>query len=133
MMNAYSKVLVGSPRNPLLCRGRLFSTIPVNRVASVLKLNVGDEATAVKLDEKMKTMTEMMKEHKGFESATRYVCKKEWAYELSFIFKDVASLEAWKTSSTRNDKVHPYYEQAMKDCGIDESKVYGGARVVDSW
>jgi len=109
---------------------RPFSTIPV---ASVLKLNVGNEETAVKLDEKMKTMTEMMREHQGFESATRYVCKKEWAYELSFIFHDLQSFEAWKTSSTRNDKVHPFYEQAMKDCGIKEDSVYGGARVVDKW
>ena len=29
------------------------TTIPVNQVASVLRLNVGDEATAVKFDEKV--------------------------------------------------------------------------------
>ena len=42
-----------------------------------LKLNVGNEATAVKFDAKMKTMTEKMKAHPGFTHATRYVCKVE--------------------------------------------------------
>ncbi len=42
-----------------------------------LKLNVGNEATAVKFDAKMKTMTENMKAHPGFTHATRYVCKVE--------------------------------------------------------
>ena len=51
------------------------SEIPVTQVASVLKLNVGDEATALLMDSKMKEMTEMMRAHEGFEGATRYVCK----------------------------------------------------------
>jgi hypothetical protein len=44
------------PKQPMLSRSsftlsrRAFSSIPVNQVASVLKLNVGDEATAIKLD-----------------------------------------------------------------------------------
>jgi len=41
--------------------GRYFSAIQVNQVASVLKLNCGNEETAVKLDAKMKQMTEMMR------------------------------------------------------------------------
>ena len=111
---------------------RLMSTIPVTEVASVLKLNVGNEATAVKLDEHMKKMTEMMKEHQGFKEGVRYVCKSEWAYELSFIFGDAASFGAWKESETRN-KVHDFYLKALTDCGIEESAVYGGARVHDRW
>ena len=111
---------------------RSMSSIPVNQVASVLKLNVGDEATALKLDTHMKTMTEMMRAHEGFESATRYVCKTEWAYELSFIFGNLESFGAWKTSDTR-EKVHAFYLDALKDCGIDEEAVYGGARVHDKW
>jgi hypothetical protein len=46
-------------------------------VSCPLKLNVGNEATAVKFDAKMKTMTEKMKAHPGFTHATRYVCKVE--------------------------------------------------------
>lgn len=111
---------------------RPFSTIPVNKIASVLKLNVGNEATAVALDAQMKTMTEMMRKHKGFQSATRYVCKTEWAYELSFVFNDKDSFGAWRTSPTR-DEVHSFYLAALADCGIQESDVYGGARVVDTW
>ena len=106
--------------------------IPVCQIASVLKLNVGNEAKAIELDERMKEMTTMMKEHEGFESATRYVCKSEWAYELSFIFANPESFNSWKTSKTR-DKVHAYYLESLKQCGIEESNVYGGARVHDKW
>jgi antibiotic biosynthesis monooxygenase (ABM) superfamily enzyme len=111
---------------------RMSSTIPVTQVASVLKLNVGDEQTAVKLDGKMKEMTALMRKHEGFESATRYVCKSEWAYELSFIFDGGESFGAWKTSSTR-DEVHEFYVTALADCGIKEEDVYAGARVHDKW
>ena len=118
---------------PMLTRRFVQSaTIPVKQIASVLKLNVGDEATALKLDERMKVMTNMMRKHDGFESATRYVCKAEWAYELSFIFANPESFKAWKTSETR-DKVHDFYLESLKDCSIDEGTVYGGARVYDKW
>jgi len=98
----------------------------------VLKLNVGNEATAVKLDAKMKTMTEMMREHSGFKEGRRYVCKTEWAYELSFVFGNAESFGAWKDSATRA-KVHAFYEEALAECGIKEADVYGGARVHDTW
>ena len=117
---------------PIVIRNFSEKTIPVCQIASVLKLNVGNETTALKLDERMKEMTNMMREHDGFESATRYVCKSEWAYELSFIFANPESFNAWKTSTTR-DKVHQFYLESLKQCDIEESKVYGGARVHDKW
>jgi hypothetical protein len=60
------------------------------------------------------------------------VCKSEWAYELSFVFGDAASFGAWKESPTRA-KVHAFYEEAIKEVGISEADVYGGARVHDTW
>ena len=108
------------------------SSIPVKQVASVLKLNVGDEATAIKFDQYMMKITEMMRAHDGFQSATRYVCKSEWAYEMSFIFGNPESFGAWKTSETRNS-VHSVYLDGLKDCGIEEDAVYAGARVHDKW
>tara|TARA_B110000971_G_C19753551_1_gene383087 strand:- start:85 stop:528 length:444 start_codon:yes stop_codon:yes gene_type:complete len=114
---------------------RTFSSsrdISVSRIASVLKLNVKDEANAVKFDNHMKKLTKKMQAHPGMESATRYVCKTEWAYELSFVFSDVGSFTAWKTSDLRDD-VHADYLAALAKCGIDEEVVYGGARVYDTW
>ena len=146
------------------------STIPVNQVASVLRLNVGDEATAVKFDEKvcllrpttvylsrvrlrrlmtlcnltrdtrgpprarlqMLQMNEMMGKHPGFLCTTRTVCKSEWAYELICLFDSAESFGDWKTSATR-DAVHPFYLEALEECGIKEEEVYGGARVYDTW
>jgi len=111
---------------------RSFSTIPVQQIASVLKLNVNDEATAIKMDSHMQKLTEKMKGHPGMSSATRYVCKSEWAYELSFIFDTPESFGAWKDSELRN-AVHEDYLKALEDVGIKEEAVYGGARVHDKW
>jgi antibiotic biosynthesis monooxygenase (ABM) superfamily enzyme len=74
----------------------------------------------------------MMKAHPGYVRANRYVCKSEWAYEVSFIFKDLDSFKSWKTCSVR-DEVHSNYLEALKEVGIEEEKVYGGARVYDEW
>ena len=128
MLRQYARRVI----QPIISRKYSEATIPVCQIASVLKLNVGNEAKAIQLDERMKEMTKMMKEHEGFESATRYVCKSEWAYELSFIFANPESFNSWKTSKTR-DKVHEYYLQSLKQCEIEESNVYGGARVHDKW
>ena len=128
MLRQYARRVI----QPIISRKYSEATIPVCQIASVLKLNVGNEAKAIQLDERMKEMTKMMKEHDGFESATRYVCKSEWAYELSFIFANPESFNSWKTSKTR-DKVHEYYLQSLKQCEIEESNVYGGARVHDKW
>jgi antibiotic biosynthesis monooxygenase (ABM) superfamily enzyme len=111
---------------------RAFSTVPINQVASVLKLNVGNEETAVAMDAHFNKMNTMMKAHPGYERANRYVCKTEWAYEVSFIFGDLDSFKAWKTSEVR-DEVHSNYLAALKEVGIPEDKVYGGVRVYDEW
>ena len=89
-------------------------------------------AAAVKMDVHMKNLTEMMRAHEGFTGSTRYVCKGEWAYEMSFVFADGGSFGAWKESETR-DKVHAEYLKALEDCGIKEDDVYAGARVHDKW
>ena len=111
---------------------KCFSTIPVNQIASVLKFNVGDEATALKVDDKMQTINTMMKQHDGYSHATRYVCKTEWAYEMSFVFSNPDSFGAWGDSPTR-EKVHAFYLDAIKELSISEADIYGGARVIDNW
>jgi len=111
---------------------RNFSDIPINRVASVLKLNVGNLETAIKMDTHMKAVHEQMKAHPGFNGTTRTVCKSEWAYELSFIFESLDSFKAWNESKLR-ETVHPSYQKGLDDCGIKEADVYSGVRVHDDW
>ena len=108
------------------------NSVPINQVASVLKFNVGNEETALKMDAAFSKMNVDMKAHPGYQRANRYVCKAEWAYEMSFIFSDLDSFKAWQTSDVRG-KVHSDYLNALKDAGIAEDKVYGGARVYDEW
>jgi len=112
--------------------GRFFSTIDVTNVASVLKLNVGNEATAVKLDDHMKRMSDKMKASPGLTKITRQVCKGEWAYELSFMWSSKEGFGAWKESELQKE-VHQDYLKALEDCGIKEEDVYAGARVTDEW
>ena len=128
-MIATSRVSVSS----LVSTARKFSTsIAVNNVASVLKLNIKDEPTAVKFDVLMKSMTEKMKGSPGMISATRHVCKSEWAYELSFVWDSKENFGAWKESPLR-EEVHEDYLKALEEVGIKEEEVYGGARVSDVW
>lgn len=108
------------------------SSVPIKQVASVLKFNVGNEETALKMDAAFFKMNADMKAHPGYQRANRYVCKSEWAYEMSFIFSDLDSFKSWQTSDVRG-KVHSDYVNALKDAGIAEDKVYGGARVYDEW
>ena len=114
----------------LLGHKRSLSTIPVNQVASVLKFNVGGEENAVKMDGHVATLNSLMKGHPGYHRATRYVCKSEWAYELSFIFNDIDSFKAWQDAPLRNE-VHSKYLAALEDIGLKEDAIYGGARVHD--
>ena len=111
---------------------RPFSTIPVNQVASVLKLNVGNEEVAMKLDAHMKKMEGMMKASPGYVKGVRHVCKTEWAYELSFVWDSYDNFGKWRESELR-DLVHQVYLDALKDCKIAEDDVVGGARVHDEW
>ena len=111
---------------------RSMSTIPVNSVASVLKLNVSNEETAVKFDKAMEGLHKKMKAHPGYDHCVRHVCKSEWAYEISFVFGTPASFGEWKTCAIRDD-VHSDYLKALEECGIKEDDVYGGARVHDVW
>jgi hypothetical protein len=109
---------------------RAFSTVPVKQIASVLKLNVANEANAIVLDAAVRQMSSKMQKHTGYVRVNRYVCKTEWAYELSFIFKDINTFKAWKTSAIRDD-VHKLYLETLSKIGVTEDKVYSGARVYD--
>ena len=111
---------------------RQFSTVEVTNVASVLKMNVGNEETAAKLDQKMKAMSKKMEASPGLTNITRQVCKGEWAYELSFMWDSKEGFGAWKESELQKE-VHADYEAALRDCGIELEDVYAGARVTDMW
>ena len=67
-----------------------FSTIPVEHVARVMRMHVGDEETAVKADAVFqRALGEIKAEYggNGGVSATRTVCKSEWEYEVEMVFE----------------------------------------------
>ena len=77
-------------------RAALFSTIPVEHVARVMRMHVGDEETALKADAVFqRALGEIKAEYggNGGVSATRTVCKSEWEYEVEMVFE----LEAFQS------------------------------------
>ena len=70
------------------------SEIPINQVARVYRFNVGNEDTAMKMDEILQEGIGKLKTVPGYVKTNRTVCKGEWAYEMEMIFD---SLDAFKT------------------------------------
>ena len=67
--------------------------IPVNTVCRVVSMNVGDEATALKMDEIVNTYkTEVLSTVPGFTGLERKVCKSEWDYSTTMHFENIDSL-----------------------------------------
>ena len=110
---------------------RAFSSeIPINKVASVWKLNVGNEANALVMDGVIKDNLKVIEKAPGFVKAERTVCKSEWAYETAFVFDSLDSFKAWKGSEEFKglmDKAESNFEKI----GVKMADVYNGARVYD--
>jgi hypothetical protein len=86
-----------------------FSTIPVEHVARVVRMHVGDEATAVKADAVFqRALGEIKAEFggKGGVSATRTVCKSEWEYEVEMVFQ-LEAFQAYMESDFREKTMQP--------------------------
>jgi antibiotic biosynthesis monooxygenase (ABM) superfamily enzyme len=66
---------------------RCFSTeIPINKVARVVRMHVGDEANAIECDKVVQEAKSILTGVPGYVGLQRTVCKAEWAYEVAVIF-----------------------------------------------
>jgi len=95
----------------VLHRGLATATIPIKGVARVVQLKVSGEADAIKAQDLLLKMHNVIKKEKGFVGSTRFVCKSEWDLFWYFRFADLDSLKAYMASDTRSKKVEPLIKE----------------------
>ena len=92
--------------------------IPVNTVCRVVSMNVGDEATALKMDEIVNTYkTEVLSTVPGFTGLERKVCKSEWDYSTTMHFENIDSLVAYLEDETLQAKANEVMAQGAEILG----------------
>ena len=128
-MQALSRGLCAITTKNLLARS-LATEIPINQVARVYRMHVGNEETALKIDALAKKASAKVATQPGFVKMTRTVCKAEWAYETCIVFDNLESFKAYDGSEFRTNEVMPYFNEAI--AMIDEEP-YAGVRVYDEY
>ena len=116
----------------LSARARAMSTeVPVNQVARVARLHVGNEENALKADAIVKSLLPEMEKQPGYLKTKRTVCKAEWAYEVDVVFKDFDSFKGYMESDFRTGPATAAFEKIVALKPADAPEVYMGARVYD--
>ena len=130
-----SALRCAAPRVPRAMAARaLFSTIPVERVARVMRMHVGDEETALKADAVFqRALGEIRAEYggKGGVSATRTVCKSEWEYEVELVF-ELETFQEYMESDFREKTMQPILAE-MQGLATNPDNMYMGNRVWDRY
>ena len=110
----------------------LSAEIPVNTVCRVISMNVGDEATALKMDEiTNKYKTEVLSTVSGFTGLERKVCKSEWDYSTTIHFENIDSLVGYLEDEALQAKAADAMSEAADILGGDVSKIHRQNFVVD--
>jgi heme-degrading monooxygenase HmoA len=107
--------------------------IPIGRVARVYRAKVKGEAEALRLDALMnefhsKLSAAKKDQAKGFVKMSRAVCKTEWAYECTVIWRSLADFEAYRASAFRKE-VSGEFEEQVKELIVGD--LYSGVRCYD--
>lgn len=92
-------------------------------------MHVGDEETAIKADAVFhKALSKMKNENfEGAVSATRTVCKTEWAYEIEMVF-EVDAFKNYMESDFREQTMQPILKE-ITNLAVDPDSMYMGNRV----
>jgi len=104
------------------------SEVALKRVAKVYRGKVKDEADALKVDAAVNELHAKLSEGKkdktkGFVKTTRTVCKTEWAYECSVVWRSLDDFKAYDGSE------YTAFEAKLK--GLIVGELYSGARAYD--
>jgi len=109
------------------------SEIPIGRVARVYRAKVSGEENALKLDVFLNDMHSKLSANKkdktkGFIKLIRTVCKTEWAYEVTVVWRTFDDFKAYKESDFRKE-VNGEFEEKAKPLIVGD--LYSGVRVYD--
>merc|ERR1740117_1584943 len=105
--------------------------VPVKNVARVYRTKVKDEAGALELDGyvndlRAKLAANRKEKTKGFVKIIRTVCKTEWAYEVTVMWRSHDDFKAYKESDFRKEVNGEFETKAKQHCVGD---LYSGTRV----
>lgn len=119
-------------RTSLTAQRRFSTEIPITQVARILRLNVKNEETAIKLDDIVRQDVQNLKKLPGFVKVNRSVCKAEWAYEVAVVFDSLDNLKGYMESEARKANVKELGAR-FRALGLDQSNCswYVGNRVYD--
>jgi len=105
--------------------------VPIKNVARVYRGKVKDEAGALALDGlvnelRAKLAANRKDKTKGFVKIIRQVCKTEWSYELTVMWRSFDDFTAYKKSDFRKE-VNGEFEEKAKEFIV--GAMYSGVRV----
>ena len=99
--------------------GRGFATgIPIKTCCRVVSMNVGDEATAVKMDALVVRMKPIMEGVDGYAGVERRVCKAEWDYATTWKFANLDGLKNYLGDEGKQAQVAALLEEAEAMVGV---------------
>ena len=85
---------------------RPMSEIPIKTCCRVVSMNVGDEATAIKMDGLVAKLKPVLEAVPGFAGLDRKVCKSEWDYATTMKFDSLDALKGyWNGVETKTSNL----------------------------
>jgi len=131
-----SKALaIETPERPARSPRRLVTDgeISIRQVARVYRGHVVDETAALKLDavvnEIHAKLSAMKKDQaKGYMKTIRQVCKTEWAYECTMVWRNFDSFKEYEECAFGKDATAAFEAQLK---GLINGDLYNGVRVFD--
>ena len=103
---------------------RFFSEIPIKTCARVVSMNVGDEATAVKMDALVAKLKPVLEGVPGFTGIERKVCKSEWDYATTMKFDSLDALKGYLGDEATQAKVNELLAEGVDILGGDPAKIH---------
>merc|ERR1712110_382588 len=107
---------------------RKFAAIPINQVARIYKMNVGNEEGADKVEALLNETLPKMANVPGYVKTIRTTCKSEFEYEVMFVFDSLDSFKTHDSSENREKELMPGVAK-LKELAVGD--IYAGVRVFD--
>jgi hypothetical protein len=103
---------------------RPMSEIPIKTCCRVVSMNVGDEATAIKMDGLVAKLKPVLEAVPGFAGLDRKVCKSEWDYATTMKFDSLDALKGYLGDEATQAKVNELLAEGVDILGGDPAKIH---------
>ena len=103
---------------------RPMSEIPIKTCCRVVSMNVGDEATAIKMDGLVAKLKPVLEAVPGFTGLDRKVCKSEWDYATTMKFDSLDALKGYLSDEGVQAEANTVLAEGVALLGGDASKIH---------